>query len=339
MSSPCPRCGETKTDPVMHGLMYKLASAFGYHLRECARCRKKRFLSKHRENSLGSSHTGKAAVNALPFGEERGALRTFEENRAPEVTRQVTSADSSDRDSRRCPACGSADYHRTRRTKLERILRRPKVAHCEQCGLRFPFPGGGHRSSSSVKSGKAVATVPRTAEEKRAPKMAEENNQPEIKSQATGADSSKRGLRLCPACGNMKYHRTKRSTLEHLLFRPRMARCEKCGFRFPHPGRNEEYPAPLKVVEPKTIVPRPAEERSAPKMAEESSRPKITQEVRVVDYSNTESRCCPHCGKCKYHRSRPTTLDKILLRPAMAHCEVCGGRFPYPKHMINPGTR
>ena len=124
---------------------------------------------------------GKAPVSAPPFGEERGALRTAEENPAPKVTKQVTAADSSDRDLRRCPACGSADYHRTRRTKLERILSRPKVAHCEKCGLRFPFPGDGHRSSSSVKLGEAVATVPRSAEEKRAPKMAEENNQPKIK--------------------------------------------------------------------------------------------------------------------------------------------------------------
>jgi transcription elongation factor Elf1 len=312
--------------------MYKLASAFGYRLRECPRCRATRFLPRHHEKSPDSSQPGKAPVSAPPFAEERGALGTVEEKPEPKVTKQVTAADSSDRESRRCPVCGSADYHRTQRTTLERILRRPKVAHCEHCGLRFPFPGGGHRSSGSVKLGEAVATVPRPAEEKRAPKMAEENTQPKVTKQATAADSSDRGLRRCPNCGNTEYHRTQRTTLEHLLLRPRMARCEKCGFRFPHPGRREKYPEPLKVVEPKATVPRPAEERSALKMAEESSLPKVTQEVRVVDYLNPGLRRCPHCGKSKYHRSKRTTLDRVLLRPAMAHCEVCSGRFPYPKH-------
>jgi uncharacterized protein with PIN domain len=312
--------------------MYKLVWAFGYRLHECARCRAPRFIPRHDGKSPYSSQLGKGPVSAPPFAEERGALRTAEESPEPKVTKQVTAADSSGRGLRRCPVCGSTEYHRIHRTTLERILSRPKVARCEKCGLRFPYPGHRDRSSGSVKLGEAVATAPRSAEEKKAPRMAEQNTQPKVTKQVTGADSSNRGLRRCPTCGSTKYHRTRRSTLEHLLLRPQMARCEKCGMRFPYPGHHEKYPDPLKVGEPAATAPRPTEERRAPEMAEESSQPKLTQQVVVVDYSNHGLRLCPNCGSSKYHRSRRTTLERVLLRPAMARCERCGARFPYPGH-------
>jgi uncharacterized Zn finger protein len=233
---------------------------------------------------------------------------------------------------RRCPVCGSTAYHHIHRTTLERILSRPKVARCEKCGLRFPYPGHRDRSSGSAKLGEAVATVPRSAEEKRAPRMDEENTQPKVTKQVAGADSSNRGLRRCPVCGSTAYHRIRRTTLEHLLLRPRMARCEKCGLRFPYPGHREKYPDLLKVAEPAASVPCPAEERRAPEMAEASSKPKVTQHVIVLDYANHGLRHCPDCGSTAYHRTHRTTLERILSRPAMAHCEKCGARFPYPGH-------
>ena len=121
--------------------MYKLVWAFGYRLHECARCRRPRFIPRHDGKSPDSSQLGKEPVGAPPFAEERGALRTAEENPEPKVTKQVTAADSSERGLRRCPACGSTEYHRTKRTTLERILLRPRMARCEKCGLRFPIPG------------------------------------------------------------------------------------------------------------------------------------------------------------------------------------------------------
>ena len=333
MTSPCPRCGGTKTDPVMHGLMYKIVWAFGYRLQECARCRGPRFLPRHHdEKSHSSSPLGTEPVSAPPFEEERGASRTVEANIEPTATKQISQPDSSDREVPRCPVCGSAEYHRTKRTILERILSRPKVAHCEGCGARFPYPGHRRRSSDSGELGEAVATEPRSAEEKRAPIMAEENGQPKVTKQVAGADSSNRGSRRCPTCTSTKYHHTQRTTLEHLLRRPSMARCEKCGSRFPYPGSAGKYPEPLKVVRPAATVPRPSEERTAPEMAAESSQAKVAQQTKVVDYSDGGTRRCPHCGKSKYHRSKRTTLDRVLLRPGMAHCEVCGGRFPYPAH-------
>jgi hypothetical protein len=332
MTSPCPKCGETKTDPVRHGLMYKLVWAFGYRLHECARCRALRFIPRHDGKSPHSSQLGKGPASAPPFAEKRGALRTAEESPEPKVIKQVTAADSSGRGLRRCPVCGSTAYHRIHRTTLERILSRPKVARCERCGMRFPYPGHRDRSSGSAKLGEAVATAPRSADEKKVPRMAEESTQPKVTKQVTGVDSSNHGLRRCPTCGSTKYHRTRRTTLEHLWLRPQMARCEKCGMRFPYPGHREKYPDPLKVREPAATVPRPAEEKRAPEMAEESSQPKLNQQVIVVDFSNHGLRLCPDCGSSKYHRTRRTILERVLLRPAMARCERCGARFPYPGH-------
>jgi len=331
MTLPCPRCGDAKTDPVRHGLVYKLVWVLGYRLQECARCHRPRFIPRHDGKSPYSSQLGKEPVSAPPFAEERGALRKAEENLVPKVTKQVTAADSSERGLRCCPVCGSTKYHRTHRTTLERILSRPRMARCEKCGVRFPYPGHRDRTSGSIKLREPVATVPLSAEEKRAPRMAEENTQPKVTKQVTGADSSNHGLHRCPTCGSTEYHRTKRTTLEHLLLRPRLARCEKCGLRFPYPGCREKYPDPLKVGEPAASVPRPAEERRAPEMAEESSQSKVTQQVTIVDHSNRGLGRCPVCGSTEYRRSRRTTLERILLRPKMARCRNCRKRFPFPE--------
>jgi ribosomal protein L37AE/L43A len=210
------------------------------------------------------------------------------------------------------------------------------MARCEGCGLRFRYPGRREKYPEALKWAGPVATPFSSAEEKEAPKMAEENTQPKVAKELTAADSSERGSRGCPACGSTAYHRTKRTKLEHLRLRPPMARCEKCGTRFPYPAHRREYPEPLKFVGAAATVPRAAEEKRTPGMAEEDSGPKVTQQVIVVNYSDHGSRCCPACGSTEYHHSRRTTLDRVLLRPAMARCEKCGSRFPYSSHDNKP---
>jgi uncharacterized Zn finger protein len=333
MTTPCPRCGETKTDPVWHGLMYKLVHAFGYRLHQCARCHAPRFIPRHHEKSHDSSKLGNGPANAPVFPAGGGNSRKVEASLEPKKDR-VTAADSSDDELHRCPACGSSEYHRTKRTKLERLRFRPPIARCEGCGMRFPYPG--HRVKYPEALKLAGATASGSAEETKAPNMAAENTPPKVTKEGTAADRSDGASPRCPACGSKEYHRTKRTRLEHFRLRPPMARCEKCGMRFPHPGRREKYPEPLKFVGPAATVSGSAEEKKAPGMAEETSGPKVTQPVTVVDYTEHGLRCCPVCGSSKYHRSRRTILDRALLRSKMAHCEKCGSRFPYPRHHDKP---
>jgi hypothetical protein len=40
----------------------------------------------------------------------------------------------------------------------------------------------------------------------------------------------------CPKCGSTLYRRSHRTSFERLIGRPRMARCLKCGHRFPYPS-------------------------------------------------------------------------------------------------------
>jgi hypothetical protein len=331
MSSPCPNCGASKTEPVRHGFIYKLAWVFGYRLRQCSRCRKRRFIRRQDDKSPDSLKLGEEAATAAHFTEEREAAKTAEENLGPVGTKPVPAADSSDRGLRCCPECGSTKYHRTKRTTLEHLLLRPRMARCEMCRARFPYPRHRHESSGPAKLGEAVAPVPRFAEEKRAPKMTEQSFQPKVTQAVTGVNSSNRGLPCCPTCGSTKYHRTKRTTLEHLLLRPKMARCEKCRARFPYPTESYESSGLAKLGEAVAPVPRSAEEKRAPEMVEEGSQTKVAKQVTATDSSKRELRGCPVCGSASYRRTGRTILERILLRPKMARCRNCRTRFPYPK--------
>jgi hypothetical protein len=328
MTSPCPRCGGTKTDPVAHGVMYKLVWAFGYRLQQCSRCRRSRFIPRQRGKSTNSSQLGKEPANAPGFAEERRVLRTTEQGPEPRKD-PVTAADSSDRELHRCPACGSTEYHRTRRTTLERMLRRPRMAHCESCGFRFPYPGRPEKSPDAVKSGEAAATVSRLGEEKRAPGMAEEISGPRVDKERTAADLSNRRLHRCPACGSTEYHRSKRTKLERLRLRPPTARCEKCGLRFPYPRDHDEFSDSVKSGE--ATVSHVDEEGRASRTVEESSQPRFDEEGTAADSSIRGLSRCPVCGSTSYRRSRRTTLEHLLLRPKMARCRQCRKRFPFPK--------
>jgi predicted nucleic acid-binding Zn-ribbon protein len=337
MSSPCPKCGEARSDPVRRGTLYTLASVFGYRLQRCLRCRALRLLPRHHRKSPDASQWRKEQATAHGLAGVTGTLETAEQRPAANEGR-LSTADSSNRGSQGCPACGSTEYHRTHRTSLERLQSRPRMARCEKCGVRFPHPGHHRKYPDPVKLAVAAEAVARFEEEKKGPTMAEENPQAKVTEQVAAADSSNRGSRGCPACGSTEYHRTRRTLLERLRFRPAMARCEKCGGRFPYPGRRGKHPDPLKLAG--ATEPRPEEEKTAPTVDAESSRPKLSQQVTVVAFPNPGTaadsssqglRRCPFCGSTSYRRSRRTTLEHLLLRPKMARCRHCRKRFPYPR--------
>jgi hypothetical protein len=329
MASPCPRCDETKTDPVWNRAMYKLVWAFGYRLHRCSRCRALRFIPRHRGNFSRSSQLGNDPGNAPGFAEERRAIRTAEA--PPELKKdQVTATDNSDRDLRCCPTCGSTKYHRTRRTTMERMLRRPSMARCENCGIRFPYPGPREEYPGALEFAGVEATLHCPEEESGALGLGEEGSGPEVAEEATVVVHPNHGLRCCPACGSPKYHRTRRTIMERMLRRPPMARCESCRMRFLYPWHYDESPDSVKSGAAASVG-HVGEEEKVSRRAEESSQLNAAQHGSAADSSDWGLNCCPVCGSTAYRRSRRTTLERLLLRPPMARCRNCSKRFPYPE--------
>lgn len=206
-----------------------------------------------------------------------------------------------------CPACGSKGYHRTQRTTRERISHHPPMARCEICGLRFPHPG----SPRSTELAEAPAAGSETTEEKQVPKMTKENTQAKVSEDSAHAKSVNDDVPKCPSCGSSKYHRTERTALEKALQRPPMARCERCGKRFPYATHPDE---------PKASRP-----------AGKKTQTKAVEEAAAAGSSNQESGLCPFCGSSNFRRSRRTAAERLLFRPKMARCSHCRKRFPLPE--------
>ena len=306
MIPPCPKCGATKTDPVPHDFKYNLARAFGYRLQKCSRCRTARYLPRHTRKPDGSSQAGKQPTSVPRFaGEPEGLVRR---EASPGVEgHQVAAANFPNGDVFHCPACGGRGYHRTERTTGERMLRHAPMARCEVCGLRFPHPG----YPNSAKLAEAPAAGSQPAEENQVPKMTKENTQGEVPQEAAQARSSSDDVPKCPSCGSAKYHRTERTALERALQRPPMARCERCGKRFPY------------VTHP--------DEPSASITAGKKAQPNVGEQADGAGSSNQESGRCPYCGSTNYRRSRRTAAERLLFRPKMARCSHCRKRFPFPE--------
>ena len=303
MIPPCPKCGATKTDPVPHAFKYNLARALGYRLQKCSRCRAARYLPRHARKPDVSSRAGKEPTRAPRLGGDPVGLVRAEADSAREGRQEVPAGLPG---VFHCPACGSEGYHRTERTPRERILRRPPMARCEVCGQRFPHPG--HPSSTEL--AEAAADGSQSAEEKLVPQMAKEKTQDEVLPVPAQARPSNDDVPKCPSCGSSKYHRTQRTALEKALQRPPMARCEKCGKRFPYATHPDE---------PKASP--PARKKTAASGGEEAD----------AGSSNQEAGRCPHCGSSNFRRSRRSAAERLLFRPKMARCSHCRKRFPFPE--------
>jgi len=330
MISPCPKCGGTKTDPVPHDFKYNLAQAFGYRLQRCSRCRAARFIHIHRENSLGASLALEETGSSAWLVEENQSPGTPETRPGPGKD-QLTAADSSDCNVPHCPDCGSTSYHRTRRTTAEKVLRRPPMVRCGSCGLRFPYPGHREEYPEALKLTMEEASGSHSAAEEKAPTIAMESTQSEDPKQGPDADSLDSDMPRCPSCGSTKYHRTQRTTMERALERPPMARCERCGKRFPYLRDRAKPLDSLKSREAVASISREGEEERGSRTAEESAGQGVDKQETAPDSSNRESSCCPFCGSMVYRRSRRSTLERLLLRPRMARCSHCRKRFPFPE--------
>jgi hypothetical protein len=65
----------------------------------------------------------------------------------------------------------------------------------------------------------------------------QQHHAPQITSSVGVADlfDEAEPYRICTRCGSALYRRSRRRWLERVLNRPKMARCLKCGNRFPYP--------------------------------------------------------------------------------------------------------
>ncbi len=162
MSSPCPRCGATKTESVRHGFIYNTAWKMGYHMRRCSDCNRWRFMplgsrklphpNEMTMEQLQESFNRKVAAASgippanLPTPGENMAFSSSDESPSkgagPSTTPIEKKVERYEAElPRACPKCESIQYHRSRRRWYERLLKRPKMARCSRCGHRFPYPG------------------------------------------------------------------------------------------------------------------------------------------------------------------------------------------------------
>ena len=121
MATPCRKCGATKTEHVHHGFLYTLARKFGYRLRVCSRCRRRRLLRRGEDpdEPVPPRNARKSAARSpspVPFSANNGQIL------------------------QRCPRCGGREFQRTKRRWHERVFFRPPMARCRSCRNRFPLP-------------------------------------------------------------------------------------------------------------------------------------------------------------------------------------------------------
>jgi len=160
MASPCPRCGATKTESVVHGFIYDILWSMGYHLRRCSSCNCRRLFKRghrirHRDHmtddelqrtsdqehvealrepsTAAETPGGNLAPGSREDSSGPGAYPNVSSIGVTEPTREVD-------DYHLCPKCGSTFYRRSRRRWYERLAKRPKMARCVKCDHRFPYP-------------------------------------------------------------------------------------------------------------------------------------------------------------------------------------------------------
>ena len=159
MPNPCPRCGETKTEGVPHGMIYNFLWRRGYSLRRCSFCKRRRLLKRpnqpHPESmtleelqerfdreiakSLGRIPQEVEISESKPARDSQAGSKG-PETKSVSTTGDLTKAFPKTDISNCCPKCTSPHYRATHRRWYERLMKRPKIARCTDCRHRFPYP-------------------------------------------------------------------------------------------------------------------------------------------------------------------------------------------------------
>ena len=153
LSPPCPRCGDTRAEPMYRSVFYPLFKRFGYRLCYCGRCRRKRIFRRHegrqdykteQKTPMARARAAPAAVGNIasdsvpPKATETGATAGNEVHKAIETPAPPPAR--SPHISLACPFCFSRNCRPSRRKLWERWLGKPKMMRCRQCRRRFPRP-------------------------------------------------------------------------------------------------------------------------------------------------------------------------------------------------------
>jgi len=146
--SPCPRCGDTRAEPVYRSVYYSLLRRLGYRLCECGRCRRWRVFRRHhqghRRDSRRDTHEARTGALAVPDrsanSPEAPAVENPSVTTATMVETETTPADAAGGPRIACPFCGSENCRPSRRTFWERWIGRPKMLRRRLCRKRFPRP-------------------------------------------------------------------------------------------------------------------------------------------------------------------------------------------------------
>ena len=138
-----------------------------------------------------------------------------------------------------CSRCGATKTETVRHGLMYNLARRfgYRLRMCSRCRRLRLLPlnnNGAHTSDAAphepgTSSGVILSADKALKPELDRPAASAEEVHPEVQ--------SVKDSRRCPRCGATEFRRSRRNLLEHILFRPKMARCRRCRFRFPYPKR------------------------------------------------------------------------------------------------------
>lgn len=138
-----------------------------------------------------------------------------------------------------CSRCGATKTETVRHGLMYNLARRfgYRLRKCGRCRRLRLLPLHNHGEDHSDTANRGPNTSSGVTQ------TADKPLRPESDRAATGAAKvrpevqSGKNSHRCPRCGATEFRRSRRNLLEHILFRPRMARCKRCRCRFRYPKK------------------------------------------------------------------------------------------------------
>lgn len=202
MASPCPRCGDTRAEPLRRSVFYGLFKAAGYRLSECARCKRKRVFSRDKQAKSHHHHGFILRSDAV------GAFAKISDS-PPETPRAFATA------------AGKGFAATTGQTDAAAFIKEA-----------VPIIPAAINASTEIEPPSRPPGPLLRAEADTAP-------QPGINHGEESEKVRHNKTYTCPVCGSRDCRRSRRTFWENIRRRPKMMRCRSCRRRFPHPSSED----------------------------------------------------------------------------------------------------